>query len=876
MNFDRAFKLLTGNPPFPWQRALYRRFVGEESGGIPQSCSLPTGLGKTSVVAIWLIALANRPDLIPRRLIYVVNRRTVVDQTTSEVEKYRTRLQTEAGLAPLCETLSKLCAFNLDDGESPLALSTLRGQFADNREWSADPARPAVIAGTVDMIGSRLLFSGYGIGFKSRPLHAGFLGGDSLLIHDEAHLEPAFQTLLESIHREQQKEASAIVRPLQVMELTATTRGRGGLDSPSPETPFGLSDDDQKNAVVKERIFAKKEIVLHETKDEKKLADRVVELARRDPAANRAVLIFVRKVEDVEKVIKGLPKDCCEQLTGTLRGRERDNMSDPTRPEGSSIFARFLPDDDKGTWKVEPKSGTVYLVCTSAGEVGVNISADDLVCDLSTFESMAQRFGRANRFGKADKTRIDVVHPDELDESDPYELSRSRTFELLRSLNGDGSPQALAGLDPDARAQAFAPPPQILPATDILFDAWALTSIKEKIPGRPPVEPYLHGVNERETPETYVAWREEVEWITGSLLDSYPPAELLADYPPKPHELLKDNANRVFDRLKKLKADDTVPIWILSDEGEVEVTDFGKLRDRRKEDLYFQTVLLPPSAGGLNKGLLTVTDEPATDVANELFLEGKQRRIRLWDDDDRLNQIRKTMSEIRTIDLQLNREDSPDESSTRRFWHWFERPEAADSDLSKVSHAPVAWQVHTNDVVSNSQKIAARLKLEQKFASALEFSAKCHDLGKRRVRWQRWIGNPNPADFWAKSGGKSKPLDVRESYRHEFGSLIDLFDYGQPYLEELRTFSPEVQELILHLVASHHGLGRPHLPVDYHVDSEPKGASISEVAHAIPPRFARLQSKFGRWGLAYLESLLRAADYYSSAHPSAYLENGNQ
>jgi CRISPR-associated helicase Cas3 len=46
------------------------------------------------------------------------------------------------------------------------------------------------------MIGSRLLSGGYGCGFKTRPLHAGFLGQDALLAHDEAHLEPAFQVLL--------------------------------------------------------------------------------------------------------------------------------------------------------------------------------------------------------------------------------------------------------------------------------------------------------------------------------------------------------------------------------------------------------------------------------------------------------------------------------------------------------------------------------------------------------------------------------------------------------------------------------------------------------------------------------------------------------
>src|SRR5947209_14835527 len=90
IDFDAAFGALTGNPPFPWQRALYERFIG---GDIPSSCNLPTGLGKTSVIAVWLIALATHREKMPRRLVYVVNRRTVVDQTTEEVAKYRRNLR---------------------------------------------------------------------------------------------------------------------------------------------------------------------------------------------------------------------------------------------------------------------------------------------------------------------------------------------------------------------------------------------------------------------------------------------------------------------------------------------------------------------------------------------------------------------------------------------------------------------------------------------------------------------------------------------------------------------------------------------------------------------------------------------------------------
>jgi CRISPR-associated endonuclease/helicase Cas3 len=185
--FEKTFRDLTGYNPFPWQQAMYLLML---AGKPPESCQIPTGLGKTSVIAVWLIALANNPALVPRRLVYVVNRRTVVDQSTEEAKKLRDNLK---NMEELKEKL----------GGGELAISTLRGQFADNREWSADPSRPAVIVGTVDMIGSRLLFSGYGIGFRSKPLHAGFLGQDALIVHDEAHLEPAFHKLLVSIKDEQ-------------------------------------------------------------------------------------------------------------------------------------------------------------------------------------------------------------------------------------------------------------------------------------------------------------------------------------------------------------------------------------------------------------------------------------------------------------------------------------------------------------------------------------------------------------------------------------------------------------------------------------------------------------------------------------------------
>lgn len=91
-DFETAFLHLTGDAPFPWQQALYHEWF--KHGNIPPLASLPTGVGKTRVIVIWLIALALRAPL-PRRLVYVVNRRTVIDRTTNETEQLRKRLASQ-------------------------------------------------------------------------------------------------------------------------------------------------------------------------------------------------------------------------------------------------------------------------------------------------------------------------------------------------------------------------------------------------------------------------------------------------------------------------------------------------------------------------------------------------------------------------------------------------------------------------------------------------------------------------------------------------------------------------------------------------------------------------------------------------------------
>lgn len=885
IEFADAFKALTGNPPFPWQTALYERFV---AGDIPPSCNLPTGLGKTSVIAVWLIARANGAA-VPRRLVYVVNRRTVVDQTTDEVERYQKNL-TAAGIT------------------QPLALSTLRGQFADNREWSADPSRPAVICGTVDMIGSRLLFSGYGIGPYDRAHQVGLLGCDTLLVHDEAHLTDPFQKLLRTIQREQGAETAA-GRGLRVMELTATSRTQEADGPP----PFTLSTKDEEHPVVDERLNARKTLRLH-PKD--KIVAEVVRLAAEHKGSGRPILVFVQTPDQVNEVVNGLSGkehkiDATTQirsLTGTMRGYDRDRLATE-----DGVFARFLPNP-----KAVPTPGTVYLVCTSAGEVGVDISADHLVCDLSTYESMAQRFGRVNRRGGTDpETKelrhafIDVVHEPTIDVEPPRGQRRERTRLLLQKLvddhGGSASPNSLRMNLTEAEKQAaFAPNVPTLDATDILFDAWALTTITGDLPGRPEVAPWLHGLEPPDQPTTNVAWRDDVATLA-------PPADApaeevaerakqieayLKEYPLLTREQLAEKTARLVSaanadaaetgrrqHLKEFaKRGADLSAWLIEPKGRVTLTTVGDLAEMEFGDLMGRTIVLPPAAGGLTKaGMLDgrVAHDPARkdeyDVADRSPEGGPNKRTRVFDppreeDDDPPDHF----EEVAAIVLAEDADGNP----ARRFIAYVDADELV-GDGARSFKGPLPFKQMLSDHLGwaghYAGSYAGCLPTDAPERQALVVAAKYHDLGKDRTRWQNGVGNPRRGvDNWlpiAKSGRSGRIFGL-EGYRHEFGSLLDVAK--EPDFQQLTT---DQKELVLHLIAAHHGRARPHFPPDEAFDPEPKGKTHDEIlafAATVPQRFARLQRKYGRWGLAYLESLLRAADWAASANPSEFVKEGEQ
>ena len=122
---------------------------------------------------------------VPRRLAWVVNRRVVVDQVTTEVQELL-----EHGLAK-CNLVRDALAEASVSGDA-LVASSLRGQLADNGDWARDPSTPGVVVGTVDMIGSRLLFGDTAVALPPADT-CWVLGVDTLIVNDEAHLSPRFR-----------------------------------------------------------------------------------------------------------------------------------------------------------------------------------------------------------------------------------------------------------------------------------------------------------------------------------------------------------------------------------------------------------------------------------------------------------------------------------------------------------------------------------------------------------------------------------------------------------------------------------------------------------------------------------------------------------
>ncbi len=888
--FRQAFSALQGgNEPFPWQERLFREFV---AGRLPSALDLPTGLGKTSVMAIWLIARALADEAarnrLLRRLVYVVDRRVVVDQATAEAEKIR------RGLGQ-----SGLDLRRLGLGEGKLPLSTLRGQHVDNRDWLADPIASAIIVGTVDMIGSRLLFCGYGVSRKMRPFHAGLLGVDTLVVLDEAHLVPPFEALVRAItedHRSfgvRSEEDRRLIPGFRLLSLSAT-----GKNATEHGTVFRLEVDDKRHPVVAKRLDAPKKLTIHDTFDSKaslteQLTQRAWNLGSGEKPAR--VLVYCHSRIDALKIKTEIEKRAkktemeMQLLVGQRRVHERDGLSFWLDENGFTGGSREAP----------PEKPT-FLVATAAGEVGIDLDADHMVCDLVEWERMVQRLGRVNRRGEK-QSRIEVValpskEDRKGDESWEERLKRLRApldlLPLQESLT-DASPGAIltlkASIEAVSKMRKAETEEPLRPALNrALVDAWSMTSLEEHT-GRPDVQPWLRGWVDEE-PQCAIVWREylPVRTQAGRVVpvDKNEIDEFFEAAPPHLSETLEAETWRIaewlFKRIKALVAaidklekaaeasqfgKHSPVLFILDAKDELD-TDKGrrgkwtidelaaldrKERERDKkaflENLNGRTLVVAKQFGGFDDGMLK--DESDIQPSTmDTDVKWPLRPLRVCE----VNHARSTADVGWKQSHLFVREIGIDEQPT--LWLVVDeyKAETGGEESRAISNRAQPLADHKRIVADIAAAFAEAAPLPEEYIGLLALAARLHDEGKDCWRWQRAFNAPRDA-VYAKTKGPVN-LKLLDGYRHEFGSLA-VIEKGA----ELKKLPGEMRDLLLHLVAAHHGNARPLISTK---NCEGAAADLEARAQKAALRFERLQRRWGPWGLAWWEALLRAADQKAS------------
>lgn len=870
-----ALGLAEQESPFPWQASLLDRFI---EGTIPAALDIPTGLGKTAVMAIWLVARACGAR-IPRRLVYVVDRRAVVDQATAVAEQLRTWVDRDPAVR---------VALGISGS---LPVSTLRGQHVDNRAWLEDPASPAIVLGTVDMVGSRLLFGGYGVSRKMRPYHAGLLGSDTLIVLDEAHLVPPFERLVERIASRvdangqafgpTEPPLAALVPPLQLFALSATARNRAAGGT------FGLTVADAEHPVVRRRLSAVKHLMLMNevagTDLPGILAAHAWDLSGKGARATR-VIVFCTSREHAHKVQMTLrkfasrPEDIdAELFVGGRRVYEREEAARWLEARG------FVAGSDQ-----KPARAT-FVVATAAGEVGVDLDADHAVCDLVAWERMVQRLGRVNRRG--DGNAAVIVVPASTD--DNAEMARrSAVQELIgnlpRTKDGalDGSPGALTALraNPQAHAlveQASTPAPLHPPLTRALVDSWAMTSL-EAHTGRPEIGPWIRGwPDEEEQAQTTIVWRRYLPVTDDGRLFSRQDLESFREAA-DPHlsERLETETSRAIDWLLKRVRSIQAP----------RVDDDGLARvDRPLHDRDIVAVILdPPRAGDRALRVNELASSNKRDLERvlsgatllvDLRLGGLETGLLKDDADEAALDVTEigSVDTVRIVPFQIRRVEDGDDPRAPEGWRteasiatrhgddgeaaWLVVESlvsqlAASEDGRSGAKRAQRLDEHQAWTESAAALVASALALPHEFAEMLGASGLLHDEGKKAERWQRAFKAPGGGDpAYAKTTSRPN-VAMLDGYRHEFGSL--------PYAEvhpRVNGLPTALRDLCLHLIAAHHGSARP--LISTLGGAEPPSRLVHR-AREVALRFTALSKVWGPWGLAWWEALLRAADQQAS------------
>jgi CRISPR-associated endonuclease/helicase Cas3 len=1026
-DFASFYQQTTSNPPFPWQVDLVRRIVSDRAW--PQLIDVPTGMGKTALldVAVFIAAMTSGDTgpqrLGRRRIFFVVDRRIVVDEAYDRAVSLSKALDLAAaseedtvvrrvavglrGLAPTADrglTIEPPSAEGATRRErAVLPVTKMRGGVTWASSWLDRPDLPGIVVGTVDQVGSRLLFRGYGVSDRRKPIDAALVGTDSLILVDEAHLA---EVMVSTIDSARARDRGAFDLPLpEVVRMTATA---GGTDLRRYRLDAEAHRHDE---VAWQRLNAPKHLSLVSSEPKAVVATMTAEAVGLLTSEHRTVLVVCNTVDRARQVHASLTK--------ATRGRQGPPEADVTLLIGRSrpadrdllvgrLMRRFGVGRARGA---EPRPA--ILVATQTVEVGANLDADGLVTESAPWDCLVQRLGRVNRLGRCSGAARAVVVHDGVDDGPVYGAARDVTWDFLQEVVDPGapgldvSPLACRELVADVPADASAERPVAPMVTYPILDCWARTG---PVP-RPdtPVAPYLHGLGS-DFASVSLAWRDGLVDADPMGDDAERPAEDvnagLSAVTVRPEELVEvplhaarrwlrgESAVPLSDldedadpgsRVKQVRDDFRALVWR---EEPAPAVSRSARRTSRPAGSWGWTeasglrpgdvLVIPTERGGLDEyGWAPDSDRPVLDVADVVRARPDRsdaaafrRSLPLLRIDEgtggRLGLAPEDAQALKGLVRQLGKEDDESESTSPEqqlptflvgavdrvlasvhgaddaervpgtAWppgallalkSWLsgavtvaplvdrqgrgserfvlapsagaaqsvERDDELPEGSSMGAHQ-VSLKAHLTNVGDRARDIAQALGLPDEVAGAVEAAARWHDWGKVEPRFQAMLcgGDEYAAMLVEEPLAKSgiDPTDraayrmarrrsrLPDGARHEAWSaalvsehLADADAYGFDH------------DLVIHLVASHHGHARPWLPPV--MDGEPRdvvvrlsgtevgvtGASVVVSSGATvdfdhPARFARLNERYGRWGLALLESIVRCADMTVSGEGS--------
>lgn len=422
LTYDKFFRKATGpdHSPYGYQcrlacgpQAKPDQPVILKEGTTCQSqlINIPTGLGKTAAVVLaWLWNRIHlKCETWPRRLVYCLPMRTLVEQTRDEVHKWLSEL---AKAFPTNEELQWLA------WHSPIIL--MGGEELDDakREWDVYPERPAILIGTQDMLLSRALNRGYGMSRYRWPMHFGLLNNDCLWVMDETQLMGAGLSTACQLEAFREAKTSgfgsfggngSVTWYVSATSNPEHLRTREWREVKRPEHfESGLTTEEKAatSGPVAERLGATKKIKLEPTqyfgaKDKQPDLTLIETIVRRHRELTQALqnvpakiprrsLIICNTVDQAIKVHAAIKSALGEAATENLL-----LMHSRFRPFERREQARRLTSECLATF-----SQGQIVVATQVIEAGVDLSSALLWTEIAPLASIVQRLGRLNRSGE--------------------------------------------------------------------------------------------------------------------------------------------------------------------------------------------------------------------------------------------------------------------------------------------------------------------------------------------------------------------------------------------------------------------------------------------------------------------------------------------